>query len=885
MSSLEDSVAEIQLLLQQYSKDIKMTRDQLTGTTTEKYRAGAFDQDIDLHDGQLKLALNEYLALSLAMLYELEKFDKTPKDLRPSDMFGPKDILKRTVVLYIGAAGGATSHLQQLAHCFPNVKFHLYDPRLMEVDNLNNVNKEFTTLVESDNPEEDKKQFTFHQQFFRDHDVKTWQRWKETHPNFILFLINDIRSTFDWPLYYRRRELAINLLLEQKKLQEEYPNTYMPVVEDIMEQNYLHSHELEAVVCEDTAKPQVWAVQMQADYFLSKQRDPWHAYWQTEKTKDVTKVTELHGLHLLQAYARNASTELRKFTVKNQTELGRFVESNADEATKLEFSGNVNDVEIEPQWSKPLEALNSDWLSKSNKQLQDLVALSNSAYRCDNIDAFEDLENKLFAHNKSRKGGVQDSKMKNVIQEILNEYIKSFGLKEHRIRQPKISSYKHGDTKERIEQKHEFNSLMGNMELAYIENKESFREKWKSFRPNKNLNALKTVFECNQVELLENMVNALLKLIQNKNKKQYKNAEDDTGLCQAPVYYTEEHPKWKLHLLTLWKLKGFQHAVKGEEYTDEFVSAVLSYKHKNEWALNHTLAHLQYYFIDFGLTESLRQRQDFFFEQLEKKMLDRRHKSEYCFMPGVISEYHKQAIAKIDPTFFCNRYWAICLYRQFMTFLKHKVYLSQNEFKQWSSGYVTEETSKDHNKILCLGSKSQLKKTFSSDGDNYRCFGTWPWRNPFFHAAAKYGSSEVVTCMLNSEKLYVQNLDHQRLKDGNTAYNLVWYAMNQIHQKFTTNQKLDARNVNILQNLLEVEQIINPYKPKLDVMNYKRESAEMWIQKIANTWQKKPNPRLLARVKLVEIIQPKTDEDWTVVKPKGMKMRFMSNPYLLVFEI
>lgn len=811
-----NTLGEIKNLLKKFSGEVIMTREELK--KEEEYKPGAFDKHVDLHDGQLKLALNEYLALSLALIFEKNKLPDTDSNI----------ILQHTVVLYIGAASGAESHLKKLASCFKNVKFHLYDPKLMDVDTLNEVNKEFETKIKTKGATDNEKQFSFHQQFFRDKDVECWKKWKAVNPQCILFVINDIRSCFDWPLYYERRKMAIDLLQDRENLQEKYPDTYRDVVEDLMEQNRLHAHELETVVYEDTINPQIWAVQMGADYFLSKVRDPWEEYWKTPN-KQRHEIVQLQGMHLLQAFARNSSTEVRLFVVKDQPESSRFMDNREYFELELDLN-NVNDVEIEPYWAKTEKPLDDfKWLIKMNERLQK-YASEGSGYRCSGNIQYEEIENTLFAYNKSREGGTKDNAIKAVIQDVLNEFISSFDtVEEHTIRNPRFHKFsvlrrrKHEEKKIVKEGKSAFNSEMGNLELAFVsfvKNKDSFWTQW-------NATPIKQKgFEVDLSSVFDNIKESLQDLM--KDPDQYKNQEDYKGVCKAPVYYTEQHPKWKLHILTLMHLNP-----------TISLEVILN---NHDWDSNYTLAQLQYYFIDFGLTDSLKSRQEDLYTRLREHLFVQRTKAGKCFMPGVITTYHENVlVTKMEPDFFRKRYWAICLYRQFMTFLKHDIHLHEKEFKQWVSSYVST------NNEVCLASNSKMGKPSQNASAQDRLFYTWPWRNSFFHAAAQYGSHEVVKVIVSNSS-YVKHINSKRGKDGNTAFNLVWYQISTIYEAYKKyrdqilNQKIhenekgkEAEFKEKISDLKLTEIILYQKEAKFDIPNFKKESANKWISSIENS--------------------------------------------------
>ena len=807
------TIAEIEHMLELYTKETIMTREQLQKAQLPQktYKAGAFDQQKDLHDGQLKLALCEYLTLALALLYEKQKLETSGVESADAQM-----ILKNTVVLYIGAAGGTESHLRDLAKCFPHVKFHLYDPKFMHIDALNDVHADkFASNIQCNIKPENSKQFTFHQQFFKPADVKAWSDWKQANPQCILFVINDIRSSFDWPLYYRRRELAIDLLRHQNDIKENM-ETYKRVVFDLIEQNYLHSHQLETIICEDTMRPQIWALQMQADYFLSKERDPWPGYWESKDNTDKS-ISQVQGLHFLQAYARNSSNEQRLFVAKKQQEASRFASMliNPQSVTQLEFRGSVNDVEIEPQWNKAHDSVDWQWLKKDNNTLAKLTA-GEQPYDLDKAINYASIEQIMFEYNSTRNGGGQDNKMQSVIQTILNAYIEEFGVGiTHEIRQAKCirRNKTHGKTKQAREHKNEWNSTMGRLELDYVndssKDKSSFWHSWQT------THVKQKIFDTTNV--LQGMQANLLKLMQDKT--QYKAQTEYSSVSKAPVYYTEEHARWKLHLLTLMLLQP------ESNYIEKLMKKFLAAHEENQeqkWLIYYCIAQLRYYFIEFGLTESLKIRQEALHTTLGTFLEKGRQLVENdqirCFMPGVISTTHMQVLT--NQNFFCDRYWAICLYRQFMTFLKHNIHLSAKEFEQWTWYYVQDNDQYQP----CLAYISGQGNS-GQNNKQWRFFDNWPWKNSFFHAAANYGNHEVVGFLL--AKNYVQNINRQRLSDGNTAINLVWYQIDN-----ETNKETNKQNVQYLNRLLETSKVLRENNVDIHIENDYHETAGIFAKRV-----------------------------------------------------
>ena len=190
----------------------------------------------------------------------------------------------------------------------------------------------------------------------------------------------------------------------------------------------------------------------------------------------------------------------------------------------------------------------------------------------------------------------------------------------------------------------------------------------------------------------------------------------------------------------------------------------------------------------------------------------------HCFMPGVISTTHMQVLT--NKSFFCNRYWAICLYRQFMTFLKHKIHLSAKEFEQWTRYYVHDNNQNQR----CLAYTSGQGNSGQND-KQWRFFDNWPWKNSFFHAAANYGNHEVVGFLLT--KNYVQNINRKRLSDGNTAINLVWYQIDN-----ETNKETHKQKVKYLNSLLETSKVLREKNADIHIENDYHETAGIFAERV-----------------------------------------------------
>ena len=169
--------------------DIQYKFEQLHDETRHYFPA-ALNQYAEKHRGQMKLFVTEALVIASALQIEL---DKAIRVLGPLSTDQKANIMKNTVVLYTGGTALSNSHCKQLGLDFPYVQFHLYDPRHMDVGDLNMIHEDFSTNVSTD-----KQQFVFHQEYFQKSTIKTWWTWKQKNPQAIVILINDIRSDIDW---------------------------------------------------------------------------------------------------------------------------------------------------------------------------------------------------------------------------------------------------------------------------------------------------------------------------------------------------------------------------------------------------------------------------------------------------------------------------------------------------------------------------------------------------------------------------------------------------------------------------------------------------------------------------------------------------------------
>ena len=143
---------------------------------SETYTPAAFNDYAEKHRGQIKLFETEALVIASALMVEVQKAEKgLNRNLTKDEK---KTIMKNTVVLYTGGTAISNSHCKELGQNFPYVQFHLYDPRHMDVSDLNATNREFETNVSGY-----AKQFVFHQEYFQKSTVEQWFEWKKENPD------------------------------------------------------------------------------------------------------------------------------------------------------------------------------------------------------------------------------------------------------------------------------------------------------------------------------------------------------------------------------------------------------------------------------------------------------------------------------------------------------------------------------------------------------------------------------------------------------------------------------------------------------------------------------------------------------------------------------
>ena len=304
--------------------------------------------------------------------------------------------------------------------------------------------------------------------------------------------------------------------------------------------------------------------------------------------------------------------------------------------------------------------------------------------------------------------------------------------------------------------------------------KDDFEEKWmKSDQMTFEFFDLNYLKPENVNQNFESEISQCIKTMQDHifhqvtSHKFYDNSKYNLGykeVCKAPIFYFEEQSKWKLQILCILGLNAnWTKKEIAQHFFDE--KNIVTKNEKHNWFYAHTIAHLRYNYIDFGRTNKLTTLENKMNQALDSIL--QKFTISSCFLPGCVTQYHA-----CPPNFFHNRYWAICLYRQFMTYLQHNVLFSAQELEHMIDKYLR----KDSNGKKCIAFESKISDKLSTA--KHRYLETWPWRNPFLHAAAKNGNYNAVKSI--SELSNPCDFNYQRHKDKNSPINLVWYEIKEI---------------------------------------------------------------------------------------------------------
>lgn len=737
------------------------------------YTPAAFNDYAEKHRGQIKLFETEALVIASALMVEVKKAEKgLNRNLTKDEK---KTIMKNTVVLYTGGTAISNSHCKELGQNFPYVQFHLYDPRHMDVSYLNKKNPDFETNVS-----ESVEQFVFHQEYFQKSTVEQWFEWKKVNPTAVIILINDIRSDLDWDTSFGIRDcLKVLMGLFQTKKYYNLTNfLYVRSIENLLKMQQQCDNFMEHTVARDSMLEQEWVSALQADYSLSKMRKTWPSHLQSKDTPDTN---QLKGELLIQAYAANASTELRLFVVRQTEEISRFVVNGSfkHKITKIHLKNDVNDVEIHPRF----EINQHGWKNRIDEDGLKLTTVS-EGFGLMAVDS-QDVETKMFNYNmKNSENDYQnDQKLRNLTLCVVENMRNLFEFDSLPVSEPLFPrrNGSHATHKKVRLQKDPIYDKINAVQECF-DNGQDWKPKWQNHSSHADIELE------NAKNIIDTLKSKISKIISDQNKY-VKFKDEDKRAPTAPVFFIRDVILAKLKLYTHLNMK-------------KYAMEEIDFDVKDEWLHKHVLAHLLYYnpptewIADKKLWKGLNMRLQMW-SSLENSAEDELK----CWIPGVVlHEYHK---APRD--FFKTRYWAITMYRQFMHLLKPNIELdvpaiemSQQHFKQWIEAYVDEEGY--------LATESKPK--------TIRFLLNWPWKNPWLHAAVRESNLSMVINILNfNTELTKKYINYQRKRDGNTAITLAYWVKN---------QNL-ARSEKEMNNL--IIKAIMQYNPDMRIANFYDENA------------------------------------------------------------
>lgn len=169
-------------------------------TYVHPYSAGALHHHTNMHCGEKKLLHSSLYTI----LYGLQR-------IKRSEFFRGmrwEEVLRKTIVLYVGAAGlnKESHHFNELLRAIPGVHFACYDIRKIE-----------TTL----DPEHTKRMTNFHK-IFTNNDLERWIAFAQKYTDKPIIFISDIRT--DWTAAMQEMDASKTVALQKiwllKRLKE-----------------------------------------------------------------------------------------------------------------------------------------------------------------------------------------------------------------------------------------------------------------------------------------------------------------------------------------------------------------------------------------------------------------------------------------------------------------------------------------------------------------------------------------------------------------------------------------------------------------------------------------------------------------------------------------
>ena len=268
----------------------------------KQYVPGALHNERDLHNGEKKLLQSSLYTI----LYGLKRVKKKHPEL------SWPEILKSTIVLYVGAAGchAGSHHFNELLQAIPDVHFVCYDIRTLEV--------ELPPALEG--------RITRFHKIFTETDLNRWISFGNKYTHKALIFISDIRS--DWTGAKNEMDATRDVVVDKIRqlklravhkhptdttLQDSFiENSYeRDVIDQLMTDNRHIAQQVDRQITIDNYVQWQWIRRLQQNtktcaIYSSKTKEP----YQTAKNLKE-KYIHFPGAELLSTAAGMASSETR----------------------------------------------------------------------------------------------------------------------------------------------------------------------------------------------------------------------------------------------------------------------------------------------------------------------------------------------------------------------------------------------------------------------------------------------------------------------------------------------------------------------------------------------------------------------------------------------
>ena len=272
------------------------------------YAADNLHSNVSLFNGERKLLESSLFTIIYGLKRIQEHMTANPEFKEKSTW---SQILKSTIVLYIGAAGMAahTHHFNELLKFIPDVHFACYDIRALNTEV----------------PEELKSRITVFHKLFSHEDLQRWISFANFFTNKPIIVISDIRS--DWSQAKNEMEAGANVARMKIYMLKGEMNVYpedsyqynwtltesmtRKEIDELFQENRVISEWVDDTVEKDNFVQWMWCYKLQkysksCPIFSAKTREP---YQTANNIKDVYK--HMPGGEFMQTHSLENSTETR----------------------------------------------------------------------------------------------------------------------------------------------------------------------------------------------------------------------------------------------------------------------------------------------------------------------------------------------------------------------------------------------------------------------------------------------------------------------------------------------------------------------------------------------------------------------------------------------